>query len=188
MLHNFQIQAGKEISNRFIQNGIVDFSSAIVYIQDLPYKRNSDKNPSIVLDEQFGTCSTKHALLKILADENGQSDVKLMMGIYKMNASNTKSVKEVLEKYKLEYIPEAHNYLKMGSKIIDATKRSFVNTLFVHDLLVEEEITPSQIGNYKSNKHKEYLKDWLQENPHIAYHPQELWAIREECIAAISNK
>lgn len=189
MLHNFPLLPGNEISNRFLESNIVDFSSAILYIQDLPYRRNSHKNhPSVVLDEQCGTCSTKHALLKSLAEENDKSVVRLMMGIYKMNASNTKSVKEVLEKYKLDYIPEAHNYLKMGSKIIDATKRGFANTLFANDLLHEEEINPNQIGNYKLNQHREYLKDWLHANPQIAYHPQELWEIREECIEAITNK
>jgi hypothetical protein len=188
MLHNFPIQPGKEISDRFLQAGIKDFSSALIHIQDLPYRRNSRRDQTtVVLDEQCGTCSTKHALLKLLADEQGK-EVKLWMGIYKMNAENTKNVKPVLEKYQLEYIPEAHNYLRMGNKVIDVTKRGFANTLFLHDLLEEEEIIPSQIGNYKIQKHQEFIKNWLQQNQHIPYHFHQLWEIREECIEALSKE
>jgi hypothetical protein len=188
MLHNFPIQSGNEISDRFLQADIRDFSSALIYIQDLPYRRNTLREKStVVLDEKCGTCSTKHAVLKRLADENGK-EVKLMMGIYRMNATNSKSVQPVLEKYKLDFIPEAHNYLRMGGKVIDVTKRSFANTLFLLDLMEEEEITPAQIGNYKIDKHQAFLKTWLEQNPHIHYSFHQLWAIREECIAALSHK
>lgn len=188
MLHNFPIQPGKEISDAFLAKGIRDFSSALIFVQDLPYRRNSLRNkPTVVLDELCGTCSTKHALIKRLADENGK-EVKLMMGIYRMNASNTKGVKPVMEKYNLEYIPEAHNYLRMGNKVIDITKRGFANTLFLHDLLEEEEITPAQIGNYKLEKHQSYLQDWLRSNAGVPYSFHELWSIREECIAALSHE
>jgi hypothetical protein len=189
MLYNFPIESGKPISDRFLQHHIIDFSSAIMYVRDLPYKRNSRKDhPPIVLEEQGGTCSTKHALLKVLADENRPGEVKLIMGIFKMNAENTKAVKEILEKYQLEYIPEAHNYLKMGNKIIDATKRSFADTLFAKDLLDEEEISFHQVGNYKVEKHRAYLDDWLTQNPRIPYHLPRLWEIREECIAALATQ
>lgn len=188
MLHNFPILPGKEISNRFLQAEIRDFSSALMYIQDLPYGRNSLRDQAtVVLDEKRGTCSTKHAILKRLADENGK-EIKLMLGIYKMNGTNTKSVQSVLEKYQLDYIPEAHNYLRMGAKVIDVTKRSFANTLFLHDLMEEEEITAAQIGNYKLEKHQAFLKTWLEQNPQIHYPFYQLWDIREECIAAISQK
>ncbi len=109
-----------------------------------------------------------------------------MMGIFKMNAQNTRPVKEVLEKYQLAYIPEAHNYLKMGNKIIDITKRSFANNLFANDLLQEEEIAPDQIGAYKVSRHKAFLDQWLDANKQVPYHLERLWQIREECIEALS--
>ncbi len=188
MLHNFPIHPGNPISDKFLQSGVKDFSSALIYIQDLPYRRNSTtESTTIVLDEQCGTCSTKHALLKRLMDENGK-EAKLMIGIFEMNVNNTKAVSSVLEKYHLECIPEAHTYLKMGAKVVDVTKRSFANTLFLNDLIFEEEIAPSQIGNYKINKHKEFLKDWLDKNNQVPYNLYQLWEIREECIAALSHK
>jgi len=189
MLHNFPINPGKEISNAFLERGITDFSSALIYVQDLPYGRNTDRgNPILVLKEQAGTCSTKHTLIKLLADENEKPEVKLMMGIFKMNEQNTKKVKPVLEKYNLEYIPEAHSYLKIGNKVVDITKRSFANTLFLHDLMEEEEIIPAQIGSYKVARHKEFLTNWLDTNKQIPYHLHDLWSIREECIETLSIK
>lgn len=188
MLYNFPITPGKEISNAFLERGITDFSSALIHVQDLPYGRNTDRaNPLLVLKEEAGTCSTKHALIKLLADENEKQDIKLVMGIYKMNETNTKKIKPILEKYNLEYIPEAHTYLRIGSKVVDVTKRSFANTLFLHDLMEEEEIIPAQIGSYKIGRHKEFLSQWLDSNKQIPYHLNELWNIREECIDALSK-
>ena len=189
MLYNFPLQPGKEISDRFLQKGVNDFQSALVYVQDLPYKRNSHKNYAwVVLEEEYGTCSTKHALLKLLADENDHHQIKLMMGIYRMNGVNTPPVKSILEKYKLEYMPEAHNYLRTGAKVIDITKRGFANTLFVHDLLEEEEITPDQINAYKVSRHKAFLAQWLEANKQVSYHLEELWQIREACIEALAGQ
>ena len=188
MLHNFPINPGKPVSDSFIERGITDFSSALLHVQDLPYGRNSDRtNPLLVLKEHCGTCSTKHALIKLLANENEKPEVKLMLGIFKMNENNTKNVKPVLHKYNLSYLPEAHTYLKVCNKVVDITKRSFANTLFLHDLLEEEEITPIQIGSYKLARHKEFLDQWLNQNKQIHYHLQELWVIREECIEALAK-
>jgi hypothetical protein len=44
--------------------------------------------PVIVLAEQRGTCSTKHALLRRLAIEQGL-DIALVLGIYEMTERNT---------------------------------------------------------------------------------------------------
>jgi hypothetical protein len=188
MLYNFSLCSGKPISDRFLKLGLPDFFSAATYIRELAYQRNTHKNNAVVvLDEQGGTCSTKHALLKLLADENEQPAVKLMMGIYRMNAINTKPAKQVLEKYQLDYIPEAHNYLRVGNEIIDATKTGFSINHFMGDLLVEEEITPAQIGGEKVERHQAYLRQWLLVNGHIPYQLPQLWEIREECIVALSR-
>jgi hypothetical protein len=51
-----------------------------------------------VLNERRGPCSTKHALLKALADEQGLP-IRLMLGIYEMNARNTPGIGRVLEEH-----------------------------------------------------------------------------------------
>jgi hypothetical protein len=185
---NFSIAAGGTISARLLTLGIVDFSSATNYIRQLPYKRNIHKEtPCVVLDEACGTCSTKHILLKLLAEENKQPAVRLMLGIYKMSAFNTKPVKKILEKYQLDYIPEAHNYLRIGNEIVDVTKPGFTISSFTHDILVEEEITPAQVIHHKVAKHQAFLQEWLHVQKHVPYQLADLWTIREHCIDALAQ-
>src|SRR5690349_8378681 len=108
---NFKIESSGSSSVAFRSLGILDFKSAAAYIQCLPYKRNKEKKVlNCVLIEGLGTCSTKHALLKQLADENNFTGLKLIVGIFKMNAINTPVIAPLLKQNDLQYIPEAHCY------------------------------------------------------------------------------
>jgi hypothetical protein len=91
---NFNITSDQEISQLFKQNHCFDFNSASEFIRNLPYRRNLNKdNLATVFTDNCGTCSTKHALLKKLAEENQQSDFKLILGIFRMNGENTPKIK-----------------------------------------------------------------------------------------------
>ncbi len=187
MEFNFKL-TNQPIGTLFLKAGISDFQSACQFIKELPYQRNSDKeNQFCVLLDNGGTCSTKHALLKRLADENNHHQLKLMMGIFMMNAKNTPKLKSVLEKYQLKEIPEAHNYLKLNDIILDYTKRNSSAKDFVDDLVEEIEILPNQITDYKVEYHQNYLKNYLTENSQISYSFGDFWKIREECIFALSS-
>ena len=171
------------ISIKFLEKGIYNFEQAFLFVQHLSYKRNTDKNDlASLFAESCGTCSTKHALLKRLADETKIKDIQLMMGIFKMNATNMPAVRQTLAKAKLEYIPEAHNYLRYQGEIIDCTKTGWQASDFINDLIEEIEITTNQITDFKVFYHKNYLTKWLQENKNILYSLDELWAIRKQCI------
>lgn len=185
---NFNIKSLGIISDQFLKLGLNDFQSASLFIKNLPYKRNSDKlNSLCVFDDSGGTCSTKHALLKNLALENNFKNLKLMLGIFKMNSTNTPRISPVLNKYNLHEIPEAHNYLKYQNEIIDCTRKNFGAADFINDLAEEIEIQPSQITDFKVQYHQKFLENYLQENPHIPYSLHEFWKIREECIAALQQ-
>ena len=106
--------------------------------------------------------------------------------MFRMNGENTPKIKSVLHNYNLEYIPEAHNYLKFKNQILDFTKKNSSENDFINDLLEEIEIEPHQINQFKIEFHKNYLKNWLNENPETHYSLDELWKIREECIKALS--
>jgi hypothetical protein len=124
MNYNFEIHSNGEISQLFLKNQCSNFLSASEFIRNLPYRRNLNKdNLATVFIDECGTCSTKHAILKTLAEENNQTDFKLILGIFKMSGNNTPKIKSVLETYNLDYIPEAHNYLKFKNQILDFTKR-----------------------------------------------------------------
>jgi len=157
-------------------------------VRNLPYRRNSDKDdPYCVLSGGGGTCSTKHALLKRLADENGISDVRLMLGIFMMDRQNTPKITAVLNKYKLNEMPEAHNYLRWKDQVLDFTSKNSVPEDFISRLVQEIEIQPDQIMDFKIKYHQNFLRQYLDKNPSVPYPLEEFWRIREECIAALQQ-
>jgi len=159
----------------------------IDWVRALPYGRNQSRNnPLLVLEEMKGTCSTKHAFLKMYADENDElKKTKLVIGIFKMNELNTPQIAEILKECGLAYLPEAHCYLISGKARIDATKRGFNIADFEEDILKEIPIEIEQIGDYKVDMHKDFLKNWLVENK-LNLDLEDLWKIREKCIDVLS--
>jgi len=187
-LPNFEIKSTGKISKAFIENDIFNFQEAIDFIENLPYGRNENKEDLTTLfADGRGTCSTKHAVLKGLADENKFSGIQLILGLVKMNAVNTPEISETLALHGLTYIPEAHNYLKYNGRIFDFTKPDFTITERAEDLLEEIEILPDQITDYKVYFHKKYLGEWLKENNEIGFTLDEFWAIREQCIKDLAS-
>ncbi|MCW3162403.1 hypothetical protein [Chryseobacterium oryctis] len=188
-MNDFNIDKDKGIvSKRFSEFDISKFSSACNFIAELPYKRNQNKdNITCVFDDNGGTCSTKHAVLRKLALENNQENVKLMLGIFKMDAEYAPSIKNTLDKYQLKYIPEAHNYLKIDNQYFDFTKPNSSYKNFEQKILLETEIEYNQISSEKILLHKKYLEEWLVEKG-IKYTLDEVWEIREKCIEDLQKQ
>jgi len=183
---NYPLTVQKKFTLLAQQSGVHTLYELINYIQHLPYGRNADRNkPELVLSEQKGTCSTKHALIKLVADENGITEIKLVIGLYKMNNNNTPRIGDALEKHGLDHMPEAHCYLKYDENRIDITSVNASFEKIEHDLLKEIEITAEQTGEFKVEYHQHYLKEWL-EAEHIPFSFDEIWCIREECINRLS--
>ncbi len=185
-LSNFKLNPAFLLSKLSINLGLTDFNAVLNYIHQLPYGRNTERSDfTLVLKENKGTCSTKHAFLKQLGIENKQEHIKLYLGVYKMNNLNTSGIASVLKHYKLDYIPEAHTYLKVNNQIIDVTRTRSSKNTFQNSLLFEEQILPSNIGDYKLNMHQNFIKNWIKTEA-INYTFNDLWAIRELCIARLS--
>jgi hypothetical protein len=186
MLTNFTIQPGKPVSDLFLAKGITDFLQATGYVHQLPYGRNTAKpDVFIALKDGFGTCGTKHMALAQLALENGQEDILLKLGVYKMNAENTPPVGPVLHYYNLSCVPEAHNYLRYNGVVYDFTFPG-KEPVFEPDLLTETDVKPRELYKDKVSFHKQMLDLWITEEE-IPYTLDEIYAIREECIAALSS-
>jgi hypothetical protein len=182
---NFDVTSTGPVSSEFRARGLHSFASACNYIKRLPYGRNADKTrPLTVFSDGCGTCGTKHALLKQLADENGFGGLTLVIAICRMTPENSPLVRHVLQQYDLAYLPEAHNYLKYKNSVVDMTAEE---PLAINDEMLEEiEIEPNQITEYKVALHKAYIDNWRREND-IPYPLDKLWEIREACIAALSG-
>jgi hypothetical protein len=171
------------LSRAIIERGAMTFADACNYIRALPYKRNTDKDDVLcVLNEGGGTCSTKHALLKRIADENGIT-VSLVIGIIRMDSSTSPAIAQILKQHTLDFIPEAHCYLKHKGHIVDCTGGS-LNPRPV--ILTETQIEPGQISDFKVAYHKAYIENWVSDTNFTTYTTDELWLIRESCIKALS--
>ncbi len=185
-MSNFELNSELLLGKSFQKLEINSFFEAMKYVKNLPYGRNSNREDFVlVLTENKGTCSSKHALLKSLADENSQFEFKLMLGIFKMNGINTPKVKETLNKFGIEYIPEAHNYLKINSIIYDCTTEISSEINFLPDLLEEMEINPEDVSTKKVEIHQNFLKNWCEKN---SFKLEEIWGIREQCISDLGSK
>lgn len=185
--YNFDLSSSFPISSWFVNEGIYDFLAACDFVHHLAYGRNSDKNDIfIVLKERKGSCSSKHALLKRLAEENGHPEVKLMLCIFFMEVLHYPKLNAILSPHGLKGFPEAHNYLRIGSEKIDITFPPGKGNPPI-DLIEEIEIGVDQVTDFKVQYHQKYLKQWLHNNPHYTITPDFLWSIREQCIEALSR-
>ncbi|WP_297868252.1 hypothetical protein [uncultured Flavobacterium sp.] len=165
----------------------MNFDELIEKVKNIPYGRNANRyNFSLVLSENKGTCSSKHAFLKDFADKNEIENVKLYIGIFKMNEVNTPKLGDLLSRNNIEYIPEAHCYLKINQIPVDATTLDSFYDKIKHDILIEIEIIPNQVSDFKVEYHKSFLKKWITEtNQNNTF--EEIWEIREQCISKLSE-
>ena len=169
--------------------GVTGFREAGRYLQSLPYGRTANRAAfSAVLDERRGTCSTKHALLAAVAQEQ-QLAVQLTLGIYEMHDRNTPGVGAVLARYQLAAIPEAHCYLTYAGTRIDVTRSGADPAEPIARFLHEEAIVPEQIGEYKVALHRRFMRTWVSDNAAAVGGRsfEEVWRIREACIAALAQ-
>lgn len=186
-LPDFKLQANGTHTEAFRSRGLHTFHLAADFIRYLPYGRNTDKsNLATVFTDGCGTCGTKHALLRQLANEHGQEGIRLYTGLFRMNGKNTPPVAKRLEQHQLPFLPEAHCYLKFEGQRFDFTKSGSGPADFEADLIEEMELSPDQITDFKVNYHKTYLKAWLETNPALSMSLDELWLIREQCIQDLS--
>ena len=163
------------------------FKELIDKVKNIPYGRNANRYDfSLVLSENKGTCSSKHAFLKDFADKNEIENVKLYIGIFKMNEVNTQKLGDLLTKNNINYIPEAHCYLKINQIPVDATTSDSFYDKIKQDIMEEIEILPNQVSDFKVEYHKAFLKKWIKEtNQNNTF--EEIWRIREQCISKLSE-
>jgi hypothetical protein len=164
----------------------MEFKELIDKVKNLPYGRNANRYDfSLVISENKGTCSSKHAFLKDFADKNEIENVKLYIGIFKMSEANTPKLGDLLLRNNIEYIPEAHCYLKINQIPVDATTSDSFYDKIKQDIMEEIEIIPNQVSDFKVEYHKAFLKKWIKEtNQNNTF--EEIWKIREQCIEKLS--
>ena len=181
------IPPGTSLTNAFLAHGCKTFAEAVAYVAALPYGRTTNRaDYRQVLSEGRGTCSTRHAVIAALGAQL-ELPVQLYIGIYDMSETNTPGVGAVLQKHGLRAMPEAHTFMRYAGERVDISRPDVQRDEVVDRYTDEVAITPEQIGDFKVEYHQRYLKTWLQETPEVQYSFEQLWAIREECIQALTK-
>lgn len=101
------------ISRAFLENGVVSFWDAIVFVKSLKYDRISDiKNCSLVLEEKRGTCSAKSALIAALAEELN-IPLHLYFGFYELTS-------EEFPIFEPNFTPSWSYFISRGALLFEA--------------------------------------------------------------------
>ena len=187
MINDYELLSKDTLTYLILRKGIKTWVELIEFVQSLPYGRNQNRNDlSLVLSQEIGTCSSKHALLKTVADLNNIPDVQLKLCIFEMNSINTPKIAKVLKNEVVDRIVEAHCYLQINQNCYDFTTfESDINQL-KDDILFEKTIEPKDINLNKVEFHKYYLKDWIKNNK-LPVTFEMVWQLRERCIKALSK-
>ncbi len=184
---DYILNSSDSLTSLLKNKGIRSWNELTIFIESLPYGRNLNRSDfELVLKEMKGTCSSKHALLKRIADINAIPDVQLVLGMYRMNGLNTPRIGSVLTENLLEYIPEAHCYLKINNRRYDLTSKESQIERIENDIIEEKIIRPEQVVEFKVEYHKEFLKSWIKKNK-FNFDFDHIWRVRERCIEELSQ-
>lgn len=184
---NAKLKSKDALTSIITDQGINSWADLIAFVKSLPYGRNSNRTDfQLVITEKKGSCSSKHAFLKKVAELNNIPNIKLMLGIYKMNKNNTPNIGNVLINNSIDFIPEAHCYLKINGQRTDITTFQSDFKKVENDIITELELQPEQVATFKVKYHRNFLKDWILEN-NINKDFNEIWKIREKCISNLAE-
>ncbi|MCJ8289113.1 MAG: hypothetical protein HRT58_08920 [Crocinitomicaceae bacterium] len=185
---DIQLESSDPLTIDIVESGVVTWEDLIRCVQTFHYGRNSKRSDvSLVWSERKGSCSSKHAFLKHMADLNDIQNVDLILCMYKMNSSNTHKIEPILNEFNIDYLPEAHCYIRFGTEAIDATTMISKFSSIQADVLEEQIIRPDQVIDYKVEYHQDYMRKWgAKHHPEKSF--DELWAIREKCISALVER
>lgn len=185
MQKDFIIQPLGPLSQLSLKLGLRSFQKVCDHLLHLPYRRPSGKTQSSVLTEGCGTCSSKHGVLKAIADEHERGDLELVLCLFRMTASNTPKISEVLANGTLSWIPEAHTYINWDGEKIDITKPG-LHISNLKSVVLEERVISLKELSLKLKIHQAWMKDWLYTH-HSDVSFKAAWQQREACIAALAD-
>lgn len=182
-----EFNSNKKLTKLAESKGISNWDDLVQYVRKLPYRRNSARSDfGLVLTEEMGTCSSKHALLKSIADENDFGNIQLMLCVYEMSSENTPNIGNVLEEANLGVIPEVHCFLLDHGMPLDCTFESSNFDQIDQGIIQEMVIEPKEIIEFKPNLHIDVIKKWIKEKQ-IPYSYEAVWDFREKCIKNIEK-
>lgn len=182
---DFSIISNGVATEEVRRRGFYRFLDLVQHVRQLPYGRpGCTDDVSAVLKEQQGTCSSKHQLLAMVAQECGHAEIELVVGLYAMSEQNTPGVGIVLEPAGFFSIPEAHCYLRVGDHRYDFTGLSSGSTSPFEALFSENTVSPVSLFDEKARLHRAAIQAWAGSH---ALPFAEAWSLREDCIQALAS-
>lgn len=186
-LSQFKIDNKGPFSKLVTNLGINDLEELDFWIRNLPYGRTTNRGKLIqVIEENRGSCSSKHALFKTIAEENNHSEFKLILCMYKMSNKNTPGIGNEYLDLNINFIPEAHVYIRLNEQVYDMTSAKSSFSRISEDIIEEKEINPPQITSFKVKYHKDFIQRWINENKY-PFTLEDIWLVRERCIHNLSE-
>jgi hypothetical protein len=182
-----QLESNDPLTIDIVESGVVTWEDLIRCVKTFHYGRNSNRSDlSLVWYERKGSCSSKHAFLKHMADLNQIQNVDLILCMYKMNGQNTQKVGTILAEFTVDYLPEAHCYIRFNTEAIDVTTMTSNFLSIQPDVIEEQIIQADQVTKYKVDYHQSYMREWgAQNHPEKSF--EELWTVREKCISRLAE-
>jgi len=110
------------ISKKFLDLGITSFKEACLYVHDMDYGYNSNKDDKMILfKEMKGSCTTKHGVIATLAEELNIPLYK-KLGIYRMTEAIVTGTDAILREHDVPYVPMIHCFLTYDKYRFDLTE------------------------------------------------------------------
>ncbi len=188
-LPDVEITASGDISKKFLVLGIKSFQEACLYVHNLDYGYNSDKDDTMILfKENLGNCTTKHGVIAALAEELNIS-LEKKVGIYKLTEVISTGTSKILKKYSIPYVPMIHCFLVYENYRFDLTEgnNNGKNTSieeFIHD----EKVIPFITSKDEYFLFKRVLNEKILTSPEMkGIEKRTLLKAREEAIKLLKE-
>lgn len=185
---DLMLNSHDDLTNDIVESGVVTLHDLFRCVRNYRYERIDSDRLTDVWYHRKGTCSSKHAFVKYVAELN-DIEIQLTLVLFKMNATNTPKLKSILEENDLEYIPEAHCVLKVNGEYEDLTFNTSTIKNIENDILDKKEVSLGFILNNKTDFHKDYLETFIANNSEFTKKSfDEIWTIREACIQILGEQ
>ncbi len=190
IIPNQTIEKKGIISEQFIHRQINTFHDACLFVHNLPYGYNSTRDDMLILfKEGYGSCTTKHGVIVTLAKELNIPVYK-MIGIYPMIEELVSGTQQILEKYKLPYLPMIHCFLLYNSQCIDLTSgNNNGKNKEITDFLYTEKVQPNISEKDEYMLYKNALQNQILQRKEMTGIPMvQLLHARSEGITLLRSK
>jgi hypothetical protein len=177
------------IGETFSGLGIGTFHEACRYVHQLPYGYNSDRDDLMILfKEKMGSCTTKHAVIATLAAELGLS-IHKKVGIYAMAEALVTGTQDILDRYRLPYVPMVHCFLDHEGQWVDLSEgnRNGKNGP-IDQFLFTDDVAATISAKEEYRLYRQALKDEILSRPELeGIEMKTVLKAREEGLAVLRH-